>query len=419
MLQVLGAGTVGGLLLGRLEAQEADEPPFVLVQGDRCVPVEPLEGDEPVAELYDYTYPTDRFEGSPGSDGTTYSSEGTTDLQRDRTSILFLYDGPEGRSLVVVHGHLDGEEDEGGAVSFVIHGLPDDDEWVVRDDDYRSPDGEVEADDRWDVDDDPHVVDWGYVGGRTDGGAFRGLGPDPEVRIDPAFNEEAARWDDRSFGRIERWEVLSGDRADVDRYELDLDEPVSILPGPCPDDRAAADEPETPDDDRDSPDSEEPARVVVDADTDDNVETDGGVRVREGVELDGNVEAGGLVELEPGAEIDGNVQTASGVLLGADAEVDGNVEAGGPVELGEGAAIDGNVEAGGRVTVGRGAEIDGNVEAGGRVTVGRGAEIDGNVESRGAVTVGPDGEIDGNVTGTSVTVDDAGEVDGSITTTDG
>ena len=207
---------------------------IAIEQGDACAELRPLSGDEPVQELYDYTYPMDRFEGPPGSDGGSYSSEGTVDLQLDDTSILFVYDGPDGLSLVVVHGHVDGEDDAGGAVTFTFAGLPADGEWVVRDDYYRE-DGELRSDDRWAVEEDPHVVDWLYQPGRTDGGAFRGLGEEFAVAIDPAFNDAAAHADEDDVGPIEHWEVLGGDRESPERLALDLEQPVAIRSGACDD----------------------------------------------------------------------------------------------------------------------------------------------------------------------------------------
>lgn len=376
LLKVLGITAGGWLLHGLPEAKRADDDhSFVLVQGDRCIPVTPLQGEMPVEEFYDYTYPKDEFEGPPGSDGNTFSSEGTTHLQRDRTSILFLYVGANGVSLVVVHGHLDGERDEGGAVSFTIDGLSEDGTWTVRDDDYRRRDGERQSDDRWDIGDDPHVIDWGYTSGRTDGGVFRGLGSQPEIVIEPAFNEKATRWGDFDHGRIESWEVLSRNRESVDRYSLRLDQPVTIQYGPCPSNKASTDQkPEKPDEQPD---------VVVDEETDENIQTEGTVRVTANVELDGNIQAGSVVELESDVEVDGNIEAGGDVFIGSDSE------------------------------------IDGNVEAGGNITVDSDGEIDGNVQADSAVTVGPDAEIDGNVTGASVEVADSAEIDGTITTTDG
>lgn len=233
VLRLVGLGATGGALstaAGALGRQ------FAFVQDGECVPVDPLSGDEPVEELYDYRLPTDQFEARAARDGSTFSSHGTTDLQRDDTSTLFLYDGPRGLSLVVVHGRLAGDG-AGGTVSFTLRGLPADGEWVVRDDDYFV-DGEPAPSnvDRWDVDGAVQTIDWGYRGGRTDGGAFRGLDGATEVRIDPAFNEAASLSDELDVGPVTSWEVLSGDLAAPERRPLDLDRPVAVRAGECPDD---------------------------------------------------------------------------------------------------------------------------------------------------------------------------------------
>ena len=236
-LQVLGIAIAGSSLAVASQTTRSDgEASVVLEQEGLCIPLSPLSGDEPVEELYDYTYPIDQYDGPPGSEGSTFSSEGTIDLQRDRTSVLFLYDGPDGLSLVIVHGRLDGEDDAGGTVRFTIRGLPEDGEWIVRDDYYLTADGERPASnfDRWDIDDDGHTIDWAYQGGRTDGGAFLGLGSEFEVEIEPEFNDTAPLSSDHDFGPVEEWELLTGDRDEPDRHALQLDRPVTIRTGSCP-----------------------------------------------------------------------------------------------------------------------------------------------------------------------------------------
>jgi hypothetical protein len=198
------------------------ERAYSLEQGDDCAPLAPLQGEDPVAAFYDYRAPfTDPEAG-------TYSSHGTTDLQEDDASVLFLYDGPEGLSLVLVHGRLDGGGD-GGNVTFEMSGLPESGEWVVADDDY---DGETSYD-VWERDGDESTVSWTWQGGRTDGGAFRGLGDLDELAIDPAFNDAAALADEHDVGQVTRWVALSGDAADPERTELALDERVTVRPGAC------------------------------------------------------------------------------------------------------------------------------------------------------------------------------------------
>ena len=250
VLRTLGAATCGGLLAtaGQTVGAQVQEDTgaFSLYQGDACVTIEPLRGDEPVEELYDYHYPMERFEGPPGSDGTSYSSEGTVDLQEEDTSILFLYEGPDGLSLVVVHGRYDDEAPRDvveqapkRTVSFALAGLPDDGRWVVADDYYFHTDRERAnpAWDVWNVDDEPQTIHWVFRQGRTDGGAFRGLEEDGEleVAIAPAFNESAALADEHDFEDLEAWEALSGDLEDPDRITLDMEELLTLQTGSCPD----------------------------------------------------------------------------------------------------------------------------------------------------------------------------------------
>ena len=233
VLQWLGIAIGGSSLASVATASDGQQSAYVLEQADQHIPLVPLPGTDTAEEFYQYAYPHDQFDSISGIDGTTFSSEGTTDLQRDRTSILFLYDGPDGLSLVIVHGRLDGDTDAGGTVSFQIHGLPTDGEWVVRDDYYLDEDGTQSPTnyDRWDVDGEVHTIDWAYQGGRTDGGVFQGLGDDFVIRIEPAFNDAAALAEDHDFGPIENWEVLSGDRDDPERHSIDLDRPLVLRPG--------------------------------------------------------------------------------------------------------------------------------------------------------------------------------------------
>ncbi len=250
VLQWLGIAIGGSSLASVATASDGQQSAYVLEQADQHIPLVPLPGNEAAEDLYQYAYPHDRFDSISGIDGTTFSSEGTTDLQRDRTSILFLYDGPNGLSLVIVHGRLDGDTDAGGTVSFQIHGLPPDGEWVVRDDYYLDEDGTQSPTnyDRWDVDGEVHAIDWAYQGGRTDGGVFQGLGDDFVIRIEPAFNDAAALAEDHDFGPIENWEVLSGDRDDPERHSIDLDRPLVLRPGditPLEGDESAKDDRKT------------------------------------------------------------------------------------------------------------------------------------------------------------------------------
>ncbi|WP_208288697.1 hypothetical protein [Halobacterium sp. R2-5] len=218
--------TLAGLGVASGSGAAADES-FALEQGDRCVPVTPLSGDAPVEELYDWN-----------TDDSDFSAAGLTELQRPDTSILFLYDGPNGLSLVLVHDEY-GDETDGGSATFEITGLPVDGEWVVRDDYY---DGESNFD-RWVTGDGTAAIDWTWGASRTDGGVYRGLAdqPDLELRIEPAFNDAAALDGEHYDGEITAWEVLSGSLSDPDRTSLALDEPVVLRRGACSTDGTGGD----------------------------------------------------------------------------------------------------------------------------------------------------------------------------------
>lgn len=192
---------------------------YHLTQGDRCVPLEPLSGDQMIATFYDWD------EGN-----TAYSSAGTVDLQRPATSILFLYDGPGGVSLVMVHGQLGGDS-PGGSVTFEFEGLPDNGYWAVQDDFYDRPSNF----DRWARDGSYAKVDWTWAAARTDGGAFSGLDGvhGLELQITPRFNEAAGLYGQYYDGRVRRWQALSGSLDAPERHDLRLDESVTIHRGVC------------------------------------------------------------------------------------------------------------------------------------------------------------------------------------------
>jgi len=221
---------------------------YYLRQGDRCLELEPLPGEEPVTELYNWD------EGE-----TDFSSAGTTTIQRPDTSILFLYEDQDGNvSLVFVHGKLGGDHD-GGSVSFSFVDLPESGSWQVQDDKYG---GDANYD-VWQTGGTDQSVDWTWTGGRTDGGTFGPLGDEFAIRIEPAFNEAAALFGQYYDGRVTDWEALSGDRFDPDRHELALDEPITLGTGRCRDDEEEREdedderEREREDDEREEDDDDE------------------------------------------------------------------------------------------------------------------------------------------------------------------
>lgn len=219
MLGAAGAAAVSTTVVG--SATGTRQTGFTVTQGDTCRSIEPLSyRDAGVEEFYGYT--TDAGEGRPWSANTP------VDLASSDTSQLFLYEGPEGLSLVVLHDAPEhGDAESGGAATLTFRGLPESGEWAVRDD-PASASAEVWDDrtrDAW-------SVHWAWKGDYTDGGAFRGLGGNVPVEIAPAWGQDA-ELDPLSPGSIESWVVVSGDPADPDRFELALDRPVTIGSGSC------------------------------------------------------------------------------------------------------------------------------------------------------------------------------------------
>jgi hypothetical protein len=222
--------TVGGLALtGRTDAIKpqfagADQSPVVLRQGDRCISVTPPE-----------QFASETNGASDPGSGPYYSSIGTEGLQQDRVSFLLLYDGPNGLSLVIVHGSRDSGPSGGGAVTFEMTGILANGKLVVKDD-YLEPDsGESVPNyyDTWQTNGMIQVIDrtWGNEG--TNGGVFRGPPDAFSVTIDPAFNEQAALFGEQYDGTVESWQFVVPNGDDVQRLSLDMSAPVTVETGTC------------------------------------------------------------------------------------------------------------------------------------------------------------------------------------------
>ncbi|MDF9745973.1 CARDB domain-containing protein [Natrinema salsiterrestre] len=210
----VGVGTVAG------QSAPSDADEYAVVQGDECYTIEPLgDGSQSVEEFYDYRTPNT----TPSS--YSYSSFGTTHLQEDDTSSLFLYEGSDGISLVALHDQYNGSS-PGGAVTMQFDGLPEDGEWVIEDDSY---DGRY---DEFDHSGDSSRITWAYTDGRNDGAAFRGgLEDDLDLTIEPAFNDAA---DFRVYeGEITDWQVISATEDGHERTSLDMSEPIELRSGGC------------------------------------------------------------------------------------------------------------------------------------------------------------------------------------------
>lgn len=235
MLAAVGSHLLSLFPIGRAGA--AMESHYTLVQGSRCVPIQPIRAVHRVVRFYDYRLPEEYVSdenGGPAGTAERYASVGTEEFQRPRTSIAFLYRGPAGLSLAFVHGDTDASD--GGAVTFRISGFPESGEWVVKDDLYREPtSGELAETnyDRWQVEESTHRIHWTWGRNGTDGGVFRGLGDEFDVVVRPAFNENASLYGDHFEGQITDWQFLSGPVGDPERIPLALDQPLRIRTGTC------------------------------------------------------------------------------------------------------------------------------------------------------------------------------------------
>lgn len=247
----------GALAAGALADAATGQTGFVVEQAGDCVPVTPLSGSEPVEEFYDYQLPAGRYAGENGASddgGPYFSSRGTQDLQRSDASLVFLYDGPEGLSLVVLHGSTETSQQGGGSATFTLTGMPVDGSWVVKDDLYRDPaTGRQDESnyDRWRADGDTHQVSWTWSNGGTDGGAFRDITAAlaAGVTIDPAFNGDAERLEHNYEGQVTDWFVVTGSASNPEFHALALDQPVTLRAGSCEDGGGGAGDGDDGDDD--------------------------------------------------------------------------------------------------------------------------------------------------------------------------
>jgi hypothetical protein len=246
------------------DGSETENRSYQIVQGDRVIPVEPIQGNESVEDFYDYRHPHVGSREDP-SWGRQFSSVGTTEFQRHERSVLMLYEGPDGVSLVGVHDKYSEEPPEGttgGSVSWTVSGLPENGEWAVIDDEYGWLMENETKDDIFLLDSDHQagapgndgappsgadaLLSWVWLAGRSDGVAYRGFGQDVSVTIDPGFNRQSYHryGDPRRTGELDRpdageryngkiyvWEVVVPTKNDgeYDRVKLDrFNESVGI-----------------------------------------------------------------------------------------------------------------------------------------------------------------------------------------------
>lgn len=212
-------------------AQQSGSPSeYTLEQNGKCISLKPLSmSGLPIKQFYDYRTPKTQ----PSS--FKYASFGSEKLQRKNTSILFLYKGPTGLSLVAVHDKVDAGS--GGAVTFRITNLPPKGQFAIKDDSYNSSTNV----DTWDYSMSRNWkgkksasanISWAWDSGSSDGFVYRGLGKNFEFAIYPQFNQNAILSGETS-GKIKQWEVLSGDLNNPVRTKLDMTNPITISSKSC------------------------------------------------------------------------------------------------------------------------------------------------------------------------------------------
>ncbi|MFC7115366.1 hypothetical protein ACFQH2_10990 [Natronoarchaeum sp. GCM10025703] len=205
------------------------EQTYVITQGDQEIEIVPVgNGTQTVEEFYDYRTPE-----THDPPDYLYSSYGTTEYQEDDTSVLMLYEGSDGLSLILLHDKLEGDT-RGGSITMQIDGLPEEGEWVIEDDTYTDYGGPLDS---FDHDGTSSRITWIWSEGRSDGGAFNGGldGEDWEITIEPYFNENADyRYEDPVGydGQVDDWKVISGDGESFTSTSLQsIDEPITITSG--------------------------------------------------------------------------------------------------------------------------------------------------------------------------------------------
>jgi PGF-CTERM protein len=235
LLVVSALSTAGAGMVSASHAANADDATtFHVTQGGECYDVEPIgDGSQSVEDFYDYrsneTHPNETEWRN-----WTYSSWGTTHLQENQGSKLFVYNGSDGYSLVVLHDKfaLDGGDGSNATtVTFTMSGMANV-SWAVKDDTY----GNDTQDDNWDTDGSVHEIDWMWANNRTDGGAVGDIQGE-SITIDPAFNEDASEWGQWPYSgdennRTESWDLIYGDETEE---SLNRDQSVTVEAGSCPD----------------------------------------------------------------------------------------------------------------------------------------------------------------------------------------
>jgi len=173
---------------------------YVLVDGERAIrylveqdgvstPVGIFVGPQSITDFYAYN---------------SIPASSNTGLEQSDVSIMFLYKGSDGISLVTIHDQP--FDASGGAATLTYGGIPAGTAWTVEDD----------SEDPYAIVGGNSTVSWAWADCCTDGGALNG-GLDGVfwITVDAAFNEDAVK-PPLDPGRIEAWKFL-------DQGELALD----------------------------------------------------------------------------------------------------------------------------------------------------------------------------------------------------
>lgn len=196
---------------------------YAIEQGDDCYELAPVTHEtQTVEEFYGYTTSSD-------GEGERYSANTPIGIERTNngTSSLFLYEGPDGLSLVVLHGAIN-DTDGGGAATMEFVGLPEEGEWVVQDDPTNLS---VEVWNRNATE--GRTVDWGWRDRWTDGGAFQGgLDDEFSIRINASFDEDA-ELDSLGSGNVTQWRAITVENDSLQTIELDMNRSATVRTDGC------------------------------------------------------------------------------------------------------------------------------------------------------------------------------------------
>ncbi len=163
---------------------------YTVTQSGTTFDVAPLAGSQSVVDFYDY--------------GTVPASS-NTGVETSDTSVLFLYSGPDGLSLVTIHDQAG--DGSGGQATMTFGNLPGSASWVVRDDPGEAP-------------------SWVWLDCCTDGGALNGGFFDH-------FAGGACVTVEASFASgIDAWHFLSEEEPSTAAYPLDMAAPIEICARP-------------------------------------------------------------------------------------------------------------------------------------------------------------------------------------------